>query len=79
MAMPAEAAPPDGFTGKHGEPINIFEFVLSQHSLLGLCFSRAGPAPVTIGCGCVPIGDLPIRQRLFSTRPPTVGSSRVLF
>ena len=59
MEVPADA-----------EKVGLIEFVLSQHSLLGLCFSRSGPAPVVLPTCCcidgaVGIGDLPIRQRLF--------------
>ena len=52
---------------KDGEKLNLLEYVLCQHSLFGLCFSRSGPAPVNFGCGCCPVtvGDLPIRQRFF--------------
>lgn len=65
----AALGPMSAAASSTAEPINIVEFVLSQHSLFGLCFSRNSPAGVTVGscpCPCaVVIGDLPIRQRFF--------------
>lgn len=57
-ASSSSDAPPPPKTSLH-------EFVLSQHSLFGLCYSRSGPAPVAVGCCGIQIGDLPIRQRIF--------------
>lgn len=46
--------------------VSLVQWLLTQHSLIGLCFSRNGPPPIPIpGCCCVCVDDLPIRERAF--------------
>ena len=35
------------------QKVNIVEFILHQHSLLGLCFAGKGPPPILVGGCCV--------------------------
>jgi len=58
-----EQPPAAARTGKQ----NLVQFVLTQHSLTGLCFSKNAPPPIMIpGCCCCVCADkLSVRHRLF--------------
>ena len=47
------------------QKVNILEFILHQHSLLGLCFAGKGPPPILVGGCCVCADALSRRHRLF--------------
>ena len=45
--------------------VSLPQFVLHDHSVLGLCFAREAPPPVGVGCCCVCSDGLSVRHRLF--------------
>jgi len=45
--------------------VSLPQFVLHEHSVLGLCFAREAPPPVGVGCCCVCSDGLSVRHRLF--------------
>lgn len=45
---------------------NLIEYVLHQHSCLGVCFAKIGSPPIAVGnCCCISADDLEIRQRIW--------------
>ena len=46
--------------------VGVLEFILTQHSLLALCFNKNSPPPIMAGCCCVDLSDITDgRQRAF--------------
>jgi len=53
----------------------LAQFVLHEHTLLGLCFAKSGAPPVAVGCCCCIFADeLSVRHRLFVFVFATVSS-----